>query len=206
MKKFLFTIVAILMAAPSFAQFSSGGFSFDEEHLYWGVRFGMNFSKITGDVKTDKGRNGMVLGGVVGLRVSESTPVFLESGLYYSQRGGKRLDTSKGFDTADVPNLKSTDAHLNYLEIPVMVKYGITLENNFAILPFFGPYMGFCVGSDTDYLKHFDMGFKVGCGLEWNNLYAELLYQFGVVNICDYHKDKLSSHNNSFGVNLGINF
>ena len=55
MKKFLFTIVAVLMAAPSFAQFSSGGFSLDEEHLYWGVRFGINFSSISGDLKADEG-------------------------------------------------------------------------------------------------------------------------------------------------------
>ena len=43
MRKFLIAIVACMFAAPSFAQFTSGGFSFDEEHLYWGVRFGINF-------------------------------------------------------------------------------------------------------------------------------------------------------------------
>ena len=32
---------------------------------------------------------GLTLAGVVGLRLSSSTPVFLESGLYYTQRGGK---------------------------------------------------------------------------------------------------------------------
>lgn len=199
MKKFLFTIVAVLMAAPSFAQFSSGGFSIDEEHLYWGVRFGINFSGIGGDIKADKKRNGMTLGGVVGLRVTENSPVFLESGLYYSQRGAKTL---KGFDASD--NVTKTDGHLNYLDVPLLVKYGFATENNIAILPFFGPYLSFALGGDTKYLKRSDMGFKLGCGLEWNNLYVEGYYQFGVVNIADYHN--ASSHGNNLGINVGVNF
>ncbi len=203
MRKFLIAIVACMFAAPSFAQFTSGGFSFDEEHLYWGVRFGINFGSISGDLKADKGRTGMTLGGVVGLRVTDSAPVFLESGLYYTQRGAKKL---KGFHQADIPNVKSYDGKLNYLEIPVIIKYGITTENNVAILPFIGPYFSFAVAGDTDYLKRNDMGFKLGCGLEWNNLYLEALYQMGVLNIVDYDTDNFSSHGNAFGINFGINF
>lgn len=201
MKKILFTIVAVLMAAPSFAQFSSGGFSLDEEHLYWGVRFGMNFSSIGGDVvKADKKRTGMTLGGVVGLRVTESTPVFLESGFYYTQRGAKTLEF-KGLD-AEKLNADDLKGHINYFEIPLLIKYGISTENNFAILPLFGPYVGFSLSKDSKYLKRSDMGFKLGCGLEWNNLYAEAFYQFGVVNIAD----KGSSHGKNLGINIGVNF
>ena len=200
MRKFLIAIVACMFAAPSFAQFTSGGFSFDEEHLYWGVRFGINFSSISGDLKADKGRTGMTLGGVVGLRVTDSAPVFLESGLYYTQRGAKKLT---GFKAEHNP--KTLDGKLNYLEIPVIIKYGITTENNIAILPFIGPYFSFAVAGDTDYLKRNDMGFKLGCGLEWNNLYLEALYQMGVLNINDYETDEFSSHGNAFGINFGIN-
>ncbi len=197
MKKFLFTIVAVLMAAPSFAQFSSGGFSLDEEHLYWGVRFGMNFSSIGGDVvKADKKRTGMTLGGVVGLRVTESTPVFLESGFYYTQRGAKTLQPHKDLEPTEL------EAHINYFEIPLLIKYGISTENNFAILPLFGPYVGFSLSKDSKYLKRSDMGFKLGCGLEWNNLYAEAFYQFGVVNIAN----EASSHGKNLGINIGVNF
>ncbi|MBP5506652.1 MAG: outer membrane beta-barrel protein [Prevotella sp.] len=197
MKKFLFTIVAVLMAAPSFAQFSSGGFSIDEEHLYWGVRFGLNFSSIGGNVvESDKGRTGMTLGGVVGLRVTESTPVFLESGFYYTQRGAKTLKPHADLEATEL------EGHINYFDIPLLIKYGISTENNFAILPFFGPYVGFSLSKDSKYLKRSDMGFKLGCGLEWNNLYAEAFYQFGVVNIAD----KGSSHGKNLGINIGINF
>lgn len=207
MKKFLIAIVACMFAAPSFAQFSSGGFSLDEEHLYWGVRLGVNFSSISGDIESDKGRTGFVLGGVVGLRVSDSSPVFLESGLYYSERGGKDLTSS----TVDADELKSEskvdhpDGHLNYLEIPVLIKYGVTAENNIAILPFIGPYLSLGVSGNYRYLKHPEVGLKVGCGVEWNNLYAEALYQFGLSNIADA-KGEPSSHGHSLGINIGINF
>ena len=201
MKKFLIAIVACMFAAPSFAQFSSGGFSLDEEHLYWGVRLGVNFSSISGDIESDKGRTGFVLGGVVGLRVSDSSPVFLESGLYYSERGGKDSKSSK-VDAFD-PNLP--DGHLNYLEIPVLIKYGVTAENNIAILPFIGPYLSLGVSGNYRYLKHPEVGLKVGCGVEWNNLYAEALYQFGLSNIADA-KGEPSSHGHSLGINIGINF
>jgi hypothetical protein len=197
MKKFLFTIVAVLMAAPSFAQFSSGGFSIDEEHVYWGVRFGMNFSGISGDiVDADKRRTGMTLGGVVGLRVTENSPVFLESGLYYSQRGAKTLKAHEKIAKDQL------EGHINYFDIPLVIKYGFPMEDNMAVLPFFGPYVGFSLSKDSNCLKRSDMGFKLGCGLEWNNLYAEAFYQFGVVNIAD----KGSSHGRNLGVNIGINF
>ena len=41
MKKVLVAIVALFCSVSSFAQYSSGGFSLDEENLYWGVRFGL---------------------------------------------------------------------------------------------------------------------------------------------------------------------
>lgn len=205
MKKLLFAIVAFFVTAPSFAQFSSGGFSLDQEHLYWGMRIGVNFASIGGDVKSDKGRTGMTLAGVVGLRVSESTPVFLESGLYYTQRGARRLKT----DNLEADLTGNPAGHLNYFEIPVLMKYGISTENNFAVLPFVGPYLGLAVAGDTRYLNRFEMGFKLGCGVEWNNLYAEAGYQFGITNIADDKHMTISSpsaHGRAFFLNFGINF
>jgi len=181
MKKFLSFIAACLLAMPSFAQFSSGGFSLDEEHVYWGIRIGAAFGGIGGDLETDEGRTGMTLGGVVGLRVSESAPVFLESGLYYTERGGDKLKLENGTATGH-------DGHLNYFEIPVLIKYGFGLENEVAVLPYIGPYIAMGISGNYNYLNHPEMGFKLGCGIEWNNLYGELAYGFGVTNICDGDK------------------
>ena len=199
MKKFLFAIVALFTAAPSFAQFSSGGFSLDEEHLYWGMRIGVSFGGIGGDIESDEGRTGMTLAGVVGLRVTENAPVFLESGLYYTQRGANKLNLP-----SSIQNPAKAEGHLNYFEVPVLMKYGFSLEDNVAILPFIGPYFSMAVAGDTKYLKRPEMGFKLGSGVEWNNLYAELAYQFGVTNIADVNG--CSSHGHALNINIGINF
>jgi len=196
MKKLLVAVIACLFAAPSFAQFSSGGFSLDEEHMYWGVRLGVNFGGISGDIESDKGRTGMTLAGVVGVRVSDNAPLFLESGLYYTERGGKDL---KAPSITEKPK-----GHLNYLEVPVLIKYGISTEDEIAFLPFIGPTFSMGISGSYKYLKHPEMGFKLGCGIEWNNLYGEAFYQFGVTNIADV-KDA-SSHGHALGINIGINF
>ena len=204
MKKILVSIVAALMAVPSFAQFSSGGFELDKQSLYYGVRFGGTIASINGDVSIGT-KVGMTLAGVIGLRVSSTTPLFLESGLYYTQRGAKNSDYNI--------------TH-NNLEIPLVIKYGIQATNEIAVLPFFGPYFAYGVSTDeslkSEVAKKQDirvnrnnMGFKIGCGAEYNKLYAEVGYQFGVTNIIDDEfaagKDK-SARNNALFINVGVNF
>lgn len=204
MKKFLVSIVAALLAIPSFGQTNSGNFSISETSFYYGVRLGANFASISGD-KTDdaKTKTGFNLGGVVGLRVSETTPLFLESGLYYTQRGAKGDGDYK--------------LNLNYLEIPVLIKYGFQATEDISVLPYVGPYFsmgiagkikgeGDSVGSFSDEggYNRPDMGFKIGCGAEYNMLYAEIGYQFGVANI--YDSDKISQHGNALFFNIGVNF
>jgi hypothetical protein len=215
MKKFFTAIVALMLAVPSFAQFASGGFELDKSNLYYGVRFGLAFGNISGDSEVQDGnetadysglKTGFTIGGVLGLRLSQTAPVFLESGLYYTQRGGK-----DGKYTAD----------LNCLEIPLLIKYGFQAGSHVAVLPFIGPYFAYGVAGDREYIdetsgekqkegvyKKFlnrnDMGFKLGCGLEYNLLYAEIGYQFGIANIAD--NDNNTTHANALYINLGVNF
>ena len=201
MKKYLVAIVALFCSVSSFAQFSSGGFELDKESVYYGVRFGGTIASINGDFDIGS-RVGMTLGGVIGLRVSGSTPVFLESGLYYTQRGAKDSDY---------------EVTHNNLEIPLIIKYGFKATDEIALLPFVGPYFAYAVSADetckNENLKvnhniprvnRKSMGFKLGCGAEYNKLYLELGYQFGVTNILD--SDDFSAHNNAFFMNFGLNF
>jgi hypothetical protein len=195
-----------------FAQYSSGGFSLDEENMYWGVRFGMTVSSLSGDLSSnlDLGpKVGMTLAGIVGLRPSDSTPVFIESGLYYTERGAKKDKIRVGYNT---------------LEIPLVVKYGFKATDNIALLPFFGPYFSYAFSGKTkvedlngkivsvgtfdekkwEGLKRANMGFKIGCGAEYNKVYLEVGYQIGVTNICK--KDEVTAHSNALFVNFGVNF
>ena len=208
MKKILMSIVAVLFAANSFAQYNSGGFSLSESTVYYGVRMGLNLSTITGDGTDDASmKAGLNLGGVVGLRVSDATPLFLESGLYFTMSGAN----GKGKDVVN----------LNYFEIPILMKYGIQATDDIAILPYLGPTLRFGIGGKwkqddgtgnlssessfgSDKFNRPDVGIKIGCGAEYNKLYAELGYQFGITNI--YDSDNISNHNGALFINIGMNF
>jgi len=209
MKKFLMSIVAVLFAANSFAQYSSGGFSLSESTVYYGVRVGLNLSTLTGDGMGDFGmKPGLNVGPTIGVRVSETTPVFLESGVYFSMQGAKDGDNSIA---------------LNYFKIPVLIKYGVQVSDEFAVLPFLGPTIAFGVGGDwktagegsessfgKGKFNRFDAGIRFGCGAEWNKLYLELGYEFGITNIADWKKDNgiddASAHNGNLFINFGVNF
>lgn len=214
MKKILVAICAMVLSAPAFAQYSSGGFTLDEENVYWGVRIGLSNAHMAGThgFSLDS-RAGLNLGGVVGLRCSNSVPVFLESGLYYSEKGGKST---------------LTKSRLSYVEIPVLIKYGVKLSEttpglkDMAVIPFFGPTFAFGVGGKTEVegmtqagvekwdsfssrrYSRFDMGLKTGVGIEYNMIYLELGYQWGLTNISQ--NDGFDAYNRAFFLNFGVNF
>ena len=200
MKKFLVAIVAVLFAAPSFAQYSSGGFTLSESTVYYGARVGLNLGWISGDVDGYGSKAGMNIGGVLGLRVSDATPVFLESGLYFTMQGAK-----------DGKN----EINLNYLEIPLLIKYGVQVTDEIALLPYLGPTFGLGVAgkikpgstgsfsSDGGFNRP-DVGIKFGCGAEYNKLYLETGLKFGVTNILDDDND--AAHNGAWYINFGVNF
>ncbi len=209
MKKILFGIVAMLTSLSSFAQYSSGGFTLDEENLYYGVRIGMQASTVTGEAEKfdpDGTKAGLTLAGVIGLRLSDTTPIFLESGLYYTEKGGK------GYDKGSDPVKNGAKAAFRILEIPVLIKYGIKAGDDVALLPFIGPYFSTAIGGKTNkhssfnsgYFKRFDTGFKLGCGAEYNMLYLEAGYQFGLSNISK--NEDYSAHHGGFFANFGVNF
>lgn len=197
-------IVAVLFAAPSFAQYSSGGFSLSESTVYYGARVGLNVGWISGDYSDDLGsKAGMNVGAVLGLRVSDATPVFLESGLYFTMQGAKK---------------DKAEANLNYLEIPLLIKYGVQVTDDIAVLPYLGPTFGFGIGGKTKYpgegsvgsfsskgdFNRPDVGIKIGCGAEYNKLYLETGLKFGVANILD--DDENSARNGAWYLNFGVNF
>lgn len=201
MKKVMTMLVALVASTTMFAQTSSGSFQFDESRLYFGARLGLSMAGVT----HAGSKAGLTLGGVVGLRVSDTVPVFLESGLSYTQRGGKEDGTTLG---------------LNYLELPVLIKYGIPVANDVHVMPLIGPYFSYAIsgriknknvdpGMDISsfrdgWYKHPDMGIKVGCGAEFNNLYLELAYKFGIANIADNNLE--SAHGHAFTLEFGVNF
>ena len=200
MKKFLTTIMIACFAASSFAQYESGDVSIQK---YYGLRMGINSASLSGDDKPDMdSRTSFNLGFVMGLRISDTTPIFLESGLYYTERGAKKDKNTIG---------------LTYLEVPILVKYGFSPTDDVHVLPYLGHTFSYGFAGKTkrpaeqynessykDGFRHFDVGVKIGCGVEWSLLYLELGYQIGIANIA---KDEYKTvHGNALFANFGINF
>ena len=151
-------------------------------------------------------QSGLNVGAVAGIQITPMMPLFFETGLEYAEKGGKGDNGNKfTFD-------------LNYLEVPLTLKYSAQVAPATAVEPFIGGYLACGVGgkikdfgnraayssfSDGGF-KRFDGGIRVGCGLAYEMLYAEIGYDFGLANIGDdYFND---THNGAFFANIGINF
>ena len=87
---------------------------------------------------------------------------------------------------------------MTYLEIPVVFKYRFEeVSDDVCVEPFFGGFFAMGIGGKTkDFdnrvkrnsfgsgaYEHFDAGIRLGCGLGYRNLYAEMSYDWGLANI-----------------------
>lgn len=179
--------------------------------IYYGLRIGPSFSYVNSDdsrLDGGKWQTGLNVGFVAGFPLSDTTPLYLETGLSYIEKGGKKkLSTGKKM-TYD----------LNYLEIPVVMKYKYDIDSDLSIQPFFGGYFGVGVSGK---IKNFeereaqssfrdcnfrrcDGGLRLGCGLAYDMFYCDLSYDIGLANIC--HDTFDASHNGSIQLNFGVNF
>lgn len=239
MKKILFAVlacVALAMPNEASAQAYRGTYTqkpaksgtsnfFEHSDMYYGVRLGAAFSNVSSSSDLIKGGStipGLNIGGVVGIALTDEAPLYLESGLSYIQKGGKGRYTLNAQDPAD---RKTYDAKytLNYLEIPAVIKYIYSVDDQMSIQPFALAYLDMGVGgkikmdelrekrpafSDhNDYDRHFrrfDVGLKFGCGASYDVFYGEIYYDLGLTNTCN--DDFGSTHNRTFGVNIGVNF
>ena len=204
MKRLFTLFAATIMTVASYAQYNTGDISIQETNVFFGARIGIDFARLTGDIDNVNSRTGLTLGAIFGVKVSESTPIILETGLYYTERGASQ--PYEGY---------KVKTRLSYLEMPILIKYGFDLGHNMAILPYVGPYFSVGVGGNIkdnkesvnaysyDRYNRPDVGMKFGCGFEYNHLYLEAGYQLGIANIAK--KDLLTIHGNAWFINFGIN-
>ena len=167
-------------------------------NTYFGFRFGLSASHINSDAPDLNGstsKTGLNVGAVVGVQLAPQAPLFFETGLEYSEKGGKGKLGGDKFSIG-----------LNYLEVPLTLKYSAYVAPATAVEPFVGGYLS-CSSFDDHYganFKRFDGGIRVGCGVAYEMLYAELGYDFGLTNIGDNAFD--DTHNGALFLNIGVNF
>lgn len=179
---------------------------------YVGFRLGPAFTTVNSDDKYLDGssvKTGLNVGVAAGFALMPRGPLYLESGLYYTEKGGK----------GNVGGDKFT-YNLDYLEMPVVMKYMIDIDRYCSIQPFLGGYFACGVGgkikdfgeraaynsfSDNPYsFKRIDAGLRTGCGIQCDMFYAEISYDLGLANICNDDFD--TSKNGALMLTLGLNF
>lgn len=212
MKKLITLLFSVLLTIPSAAQiykeYEENRYNRDGREHYYGLRLGLNVASIgSGDVTLDADAySGLYLGGVFGLQLAHQAPVWLEVGLGYSEKGGAGR-------TANGERIKY---RLSYLQMPIVCKYNIAISD-FFLQPFLGGYLALGIWGQTkdytpprqsyssyDIFQRFDGGLRLGCGIEYSMLYAEVGFEFGLANI--NRDDFDSAHNRCFFISAGVNF
>ena len=210
MKKTIILILSALLSVPSAAQIykhlEENRYHRDGNEHYYGLRLGLNLSSISsGDINLDADAfAGLYLGANYGIQLSRMSPVWLEVGLAYSEKGG--------IGHIDGERLKY---RLSYLEMPLVIKYSIEV-GDFHVQPLLGGYLAVGItGKTKDYrtrdsyssfdtFRRFDGGLRIGCGAEYQMIYLEVGCDFGLANT---NKDDFdTAHNRCLYISAGVNF
>jgi len=183
---------------------------FGPSDTYYGFRIGITGAKVNSDdARLDGGsmQRGLNAGAVAGFRLGAFAPIYFETGLNYTEKGGKGSYGGSKF-TYD----------LDYLEVPLVLKYRVPLAPDVTIDPFFGGYLALGVGGkiknygereayssfSENNFNRFDGGLRLGIGAQLSLLYLEIGYDHGLSNICGDWFDE--SHTRTIFANVGINF
>ena len=179
-----------------------------------GFRIGPSFTTINSDdefLDGSSSKTGLNVGFAAGFALSNQIPLYFESGVYYTEKGGK--NSRDDFDIK---------YNLNYLEVPFVLKYIYNIDRTFSIQPFFGGYVAGGVGGkikDYDFretydsfedhhdrgaFKRFDGGLRMGVGLGIDMFYMDLTYDLGLANTANDYFDE--SKNSALMLNFGVNF
>ena len=211
MKRLLTILLVVAMATPAFSQFEThrqrSRYRHNHTEHYYGLRLGLNIASVSSDVvESDlSSRTGLAFGGVFGLQLANATPVWLEAGLFYSEKGGETTF-----------NNEKTTCRMTYLQLPIVCKYSISVYDDLFIQPFLGGYFALGLGGRTkefanreaydtfDRVNRFDGGLRLGCGAEYKMVYAELGFDLGLANISK--GDFESARTRCFFINVGVNF
>lgn len=192
--------------------------SWHRTNTYFGLRLGLNAASVRSEANALNGTSmkaGLNLGLVGGVQLSYRTPLFFETGLFYSQKGGK----SSNVVTSGGRTSKFT-YNLDYLQVPLLLKYKhmVDWRSRVTIEPFVGAFVGVGVGGnikdygdrvafssyENGFFKRGDAGLKLGCGVGFGMGYADVSYELGLANVGQDAFD--DTHTGSLTLNIGINF
>lgn len=219
MKRMMIALMSFVLTVPAFAQYGRPHYNrppavrapyHNVTDVYYGLRIGPTFATVNSDDRYLDGgstKTGLNIGAVMGFQVAYRSPVYFETGLSYIEKGGKGFSDGAKFSYS-----------LNYLEVPLVMKYMIDIDRLFSVQPYVGGYLAVGVAGkiknfgqrhayssyEDQGFQRFDGGIRIGCGVQWDFVYAELGYDFGLSNIShDYFE---TSRTGTLFATVGFNF
>ncbi len=143
--------------------------SYAQQRFSAGPRIGLNMSKFGGDVEPNKFHPGLTAGAF--LMYSSLNHFGISADVLYAQRGAAfRVQRNDG-------STLTYDQRVNYLEIPVALRYFLTLNGNFRPNLFAGPSLAFKLnaksnqympkGDNSSSFNSADLGLFAGFQLNW---------------------------------------
>jgi len=160
------------------------------QDLSFGVKAGLNMANLTDESAGEsyKMKTGVALGGFAVYGINDNLSIQPE--LLYTQKGMEWEDPTA-----------SAKVKLDYIEIPVLVKYSIESDGSASPFIFAGPAISFLVSAKIDstdfkeYMKSTDIGLVLGGGVEFESgISIDLRYDMGMTKVWDVegedYKDK----------------
>jgi hypothetical protein len=174
MKKLILGVFAVFFAITSYAQ----GVDF-------GIKAGANFSTLT-DATGLKNKTGFHGGLFLGLKFNDK--IALQPELLYSQQGAE-------FDMGKID--------LNYINVPVIIKYYLVQGLNIQVGPQFGFVVDDNISNAIFEAEDFDISGVIGAGYDFPfGIRLDARYNFGFTDV-----EKVSgSKNGVFSIALGYSF
>jgi opacity protein-like surface antigen len=165
-----------------------------------GIKGGINSASLSSDAdeNDDLRRLTAGVGGIfIGRDINKNVGLQFEA--LYSMRGAK----AEGGDAK---------IKLNYIDVPVLVRFGATSASGIKAFAFTGPQASYNVKAEAEFLgetqdleddiEKFDLGWTVGAGVDVNRFTVDARYTMGLMNIA---KDETETvKNRTFTVMVGI--
>ena len=218
MKKFIISLAALFLAATATLNAQT------YEKNIFGVRAGLNISNMSmkmGGIKlSPDAKAGLNVGGSYQRLLTESLPLYLETGLYVSQYG-----CSLGFD--DFIGGSNGNWTVWTLQVPLTVNYKFHISD-FTLYPSAGLYYSFGFDGKVTYtdsdpftgetqtvssdlyakdngFSRSDFGLRFAANAEYRRIYFGLAYNLGLLNL-NTAGDGLKATWGCFSISVGYNF
>lgn len=187
---------------------SLGSTAAKSQDVRFGAKAGLSFYNSTTsfsgggislDVTTDR-RLGFAAGAYAIIPLNERFSFQPE--LMFVQKGGKSSDDDFFFDDDEDffdDGGGSAEMILNYLDIPLLVRFDFPTDASAAPYLTAGPVVGIFLSgkqkfngesiSIDDEIKTLNFGLSLGAGVSFNQFHFDLRYEIGLANILDFDED-----------------